>query len=96
MPAEEVVPSSLLKRRLGQCVSRADIPGLLACACLRLRCRTKQVGEMRALIKATPVPSHVADRLVRKIVHGWVFLSDERLPIWTGTETMEPLLRQRK
>lgn len=55
----------------------------------------KQVDQMRALIKAAPVPSRVADRLVRKIVYNWIFHSDEKLPIWTGTETMEPLLRKR-
>lgn len=42
--------------------------------------RTKKVTEMQALIQATPVPAAVADRLVRKIVHAWVFRSDEKLP----------------
>ncbi|CAM9350133.1 unnamed protein product [Ectocarpus sp. 8 AP-2014] len=37
------------------------------------------VTEMQALIEATPVPARVADRLVRKIVHDWVFRSDERI-----------------
>ncbi|CAM9848987.1 unnamed protein product [Ectocarpus sp. 6 AP-2014] len=37
------------------------------------------VTEMQALIEATPVPARVADRLVRKIVHDWVFQSDERI-----------------
>ncbi len=35
---------------------------------------------MQALIEAAPVPASVADRLVRKIVHVWVFHSDEKLP----------------
>ena len=35
---------------------------------------------MQALIQAAPVPASVADRLVRKIVHAWVFRSDEKLP----------------
>ncbi|CAN0001978.1 unnamed protein product [Ectocarpus fasciculatus] len=37
------------------------------------------VTEMQALIEATPVPAHVADRLVRKIVHDWVFRSNEKI-----------------
>ncbi|CAN0114229.1 unnamed protein product, partial [Ectocarpus sp. 13 AM-2016] len=40
--------------------------------------RTK-VTEMQELIEVTPVPARVADRLVRKIVHDWVFRSDERI-----------------
>ncbi|CAM9200045.1 unnamed protein product [Ascophyllum nodosum] len=37
------------------------------------------VREMQALIEATPVPAVVASRLVRKIVHEWIFCSDEKL-----------------
>lgn len=37
----------------------------------------KQVAEMQALIEAAPVPASVADRLVRKVVHDWVFHSGE-------------------
>ncbi|CAM9826595.1 unnamed protein product, partial [Sphacelaria rigidula] len=37
------------------------------------------VTEMQALIEATPVPRHVAERMVRRIVHHWVFDSDEKM-----------------
>lgn len=37
----------------------------------------KQVSEMQALVEAAPVPASVADRLVRKVVHDWVFHSGE-------------------
>lgn len=45
---------------------------------------------MQALIEATPVPRHVAERMVRRIVHHWVFDSDEKMapsayvPYWRG------------
>lgn len=38
-----------------------------------------QVTEMQDLIKATPVPTSVAHRLVRKVVYEWVFHSEEKL-----------------
>ncbi|CAM9735015.1 unnamed protein product [Sphacelaria rigidula] len=37
------------------------------------------VTEMMALIEATPVPAFVAERIVRRIVHHWVFHSDEKI-----------------
>ncbi|CAB1099208.1 unnamed protein product [Ectocarpus sp. CCAP 1310/34] len=40
-----------------------------------------------ALIEAFPVPARVAGRLVRKIVHEWVFRSDERI---TGGVSQSP------
>lgn len=57
--------------------------------------RADQVTEMQVLIEAAPVPSFVADRLVRKIVHEWVFHSDEKLPFDLAASDNIPMLRKR-
>lgn len=44
---------------------------------------------------AAPVPSFVAERLVRKIVHEWVFVSEEKLPFGPAARLNGSMLRSR-
>lgn len=93
-------------------VRRLDAPGTaLAERQLSYNCpRYITVTQMQALIKATPAPSCVADRVVRRIVHKWVFHSDEKIAsngftFWSqggtagggsGSGGLLPMLRRRK
>lgn len=62
-----------------------------------------QVTEMQALIEAAPVPTFVAERVVRRIVHHWVFHSEEKVGLTIGytapsggrLEDALPMLRRR-